>query len=215
MSPKIQKAYDLITNYHNANLEADDDELDAALSLRLQEVENDYSLPDLLVQYGGQHRLYLGDTSYHHIRTLYQCLEPFKPRKLLDLGSGYGRILFYGALLWPSVHFTGIEMVSHRVSEVLRVRDEFNLSHLQCIQGDVTNTTWPQADIYCLINSFTPSVMPIVVEQLRQISCCQSIILASASTSNLILEGQGWLEEVPHENDKGARLGIRLFKTAS
>src|SRR5262249_10351163 len=47
----------------------------------------------------GTNRLQQGDMPYSSIRTLYRYLGLEPCVRLLDLGSRYGRVLFYGALL--------------------------------------------------------------------------------------------------------------------
>ncbi|HEY6324057.1 MAG TPA: class I SAM-dependent methyltransferase [Thermoanaerobaculia bacterium] len=186
-----------------------DADLDARIGLRVGVDGSARSWLDLLGAYG-QHRIDQADLPYWVFRELFRRLEVPEEEVLLDLGSGYGRVAFYGVLLRETrVH--GIELVRERVDEALRVRDLLGLARLELTCGDAVSAPWPDTRWYCVLNSFLPSVLPAVVERLRRCARDRRIVIASISTSNLVFAAQPWLVELPPVADPCDSLGLRLF----
>ena len=132
--------------------------------------------------------------SYSIIRDMYHMLNVQPQTPLVDLGCGYGRIGFYGALLWnQSLH--GIEIVPERVAEARRVQQEVGLHSLSFEVGDLLTVAWPNVSHYLLMNSDFPSVVPPALERLREIAQSRPITVASVSSSNEALRTQPWLQE--------------------
>lgn len=103
--------------------------------------------------------------NYHVIRELYTRLEAFEKLSgfhishILDLGSGYGRLVIYGTLLWPNVHFYGIEMVLERVLEAQKASSILGLDSVEFFSGDAAQSTWPFTNCFIIMNSFFPEVL--------------------------------------------------------
>jgi SAM-dependent methyltransferase len=186
-----------------------DADLDARIGLRIGADGSARSWLDLLVAYG-HHRIDQADLPYSLFRVLFRRLEVPAGEVLLDLGSGYGRIAFYGALLRETrVH--GIELVQDRVDEALRVRERLGLAQLEFTCGNAVTAPWPETRWYCVLNSFLPSVLPAVVSRLRRSARGRRIVIASISTSNLVFADQPWLAELPPVAEPCDSLGLRLF----
>src|SRR5437763_13155002 len=116
------------SDIHQSDEPTDDLAIDSALGLDRERVESGFTLGKLLVAHGN-HRVETGDIPYSAIRDLYRALNVPPATPLLDLGAGYGRIGFYGAVLWNQpVH--GIEIVPERVTEARRVQSELGLTSL-------------------------------------------------------------------------------------
>lgn len=198
---------------HVAGLHAGGSSIDAAgldrrIGLCPERCEPTEPLAHLLLAYGN-HRIERGDLPYEVIRELFRRLPPGGTGPLVDLGCGYGRIAFYGALLRSGFGFWGIELIRQRVAEACRVRDELGLSALHFIQGDATSVDWPESDRYCLMNPDLPAHAPVLIRRLESEGRRRPIVVASVSSTNLLLAEEPWLQELGPP--AGSRLGLRLF----
>ena len=202
----------LFSAVHASNDATDDHLLDTALGLERERVENGLSLGKLLVAHGN-HRMEMGDVPYSLIRDLYRALDLPAETLLVDLGSGYGRVGFYGAILWEQpVH--GIEIVPERVREAQRVRQNLGLSSLHFQMDNMLTCTWPEASHYVLMNSVLPSLMPGLMHRLAEIAQRRKIVVASVSTANTALQEQSWLREyIPELPSAEPPANLRIFKS--
>jgi SAM-dependent methyltransferase len=188
----------------------DDDALDARIGLSPSAAEPRASLGDLLVTYG-QHRLDRADIPYSNLRDLFRLLDLPAGATLLDLGSGYGRVAFYGHLL-RGARVCGIELVRERVDEARRAQQRLGLLDLDFRCGDAATADWPETNYYCVLNAFIPSVLPRVVDRLEEIARHRRIVIASVATSNLTFDRLPWLEKIASAPTVlGSAMGFQVF----
>jgi precorrin-6B methylase 2 len=193
----------------------DDPALDAALGLRIAEVEGRLNTLALLDRYGVQ-RFAQGDLSYAVVRSFYRAIGPELRRRpaprLLDLGSGYGRFGFYGALRHGlTVH--GLELVAERAAEAARAAAALGLSGLSFEAGDMLAVAWPPAEVYCMMNSVLPDLLPPVLARLETEARERRIVVASVSTSNRAFAAAGWLREISITVEDPAARELRLWES--
>jgi precorrin-6B methylase 2 len=194
----------------------DDAALDAALGLRIAQVEGRLDTLALLDRYGVQ-RFDQGDLSYAVVRSFYQAIGPELRRRpaprLLDLGSGYGRFGLYGALRHGlTVH--GLELVAERAAEAARAAAALGLTGLSFEAGDMLAVAWPPAEVYCMMNSVLPDLLPPVLARLEAEARGRRIVVASVSTSNRAFAAAGWLREIPITVEGPAARELRLWESA-
>lgn len=205
----IQKQFRRIFTSDDAT---DDEGLDAALGLNRLAIETGMRLGALLVAHG-QHRLEAADLHYDVIRDIYRNLDLKSLAKttLVDLGCGYGRIGFWGAVLFGQ-SYHGIEKVPERVAEARRVSRELGLENLQFEVGDILTCVWPDATNYLMLNSVFPCYIPPIIERFRQIAVQRNITIVSASSSNEQFRRECWLRElIPACKSAGPPVSLRLF----
>jgi SAM-dependent methyltransferase len=199
-----------IAALHRSEEPIEDADLDTRIGLRVAGPEP--SLGDLLLRYG-HHRVERGDMSYDTIRQLFHKLEAPLATPLIDLGSGYGRIGFYGALL-AGIRYWGIELVRERVDEARRVQAALGLRGLEFEHGDATTSRWPESSHFCLMNSVLPSVRPAIIARLAECARRRRILIASVSTANPALDRLPWLEEIREPGaERGSALELRVFRS--
>jgi Methyltransferase domain len=192
----------------------DDEHLDSILGLNRMRVESRLSLGGLLVTCG-QHRLQAADLSYTVVRDIYQSLDlnSGPGTTLADLGCGYGRIGFFGAILWGQPYH-GIELVPQRIAEAHRVQRKLGLGSLRFEVGNVLTGSWPECNHYLLLNSVLPCYLPQIIGRFRQIAAKRNIMIVSLSTSNGHFRSQPWLSEVIPSNPSAALpVNLRLFRS--
>lgn len=199
-----------VASLHRSDDPIDDEALDARIGLSPSAAEPRETLGDLLVTYG-QHRLYRADIPYSNLRDLFRLLDLPAGATLLDLGSGYGRVAFYGHLLLGA-RVCGIELVRERVAEARRAQQRLGLSELDFRCGDAATADWPETSHYCVLNAFIPSVLPRVAERLEEIARHRRIVIASVATSNLTFDRLPWLEKIASTPTAlGHAMGFQVF----
>ena len=206
----------LVAQFDAALTPINDHALDAALGLRIAEIEGRLTTLALLDRYGVQ-RFEQGDLTYEVVRAFYRALEPEIVRRpnlrLLDLGSGYGRFGLYGALR-HGVAAHGLELVAERVAEAARVAAALGLDGLTFEAGDMLKAPWPLADVYCMMNAVLPDLLPPVLARLEGEARTRRIVIASVSTSNHAFAQADWLRALPVETEGLAGRELRMWESA-
>ena len=128
----------------------------------------------------------------HELWQVFNLLK-IKPDSLfVDVGSGYGHVLFFGAIARPDVRFRGIELMSARVEECEAVRARHGMSNISFVAGDVTQGGFSDADIIFLFNPFPPDTKGLVVEEIGRIAQKKPLVvvdyqgLVTQSVSNIV-----------------------------
>jgi SAM-dependent methyltransferase len=195
--------------WHDSDDPIDDRALDASIGIQAEEVERNLSLFVMLRRYGNELVNYEG-VPYSALRELYRRIK-LEPRDLFyDLGAGYGRALFYGALVGEGT-FRGIELVAERAAEMRRVRDSLGLVDMEILQGDVQTVDFSDATVIFVFNSFFRPTLEIVGRRLQELSRARKIRIGSMAQSNDYFETQPWLREVGPKSLTASRYALRLF----
>lgn len=205
----------LIVEAEASGAPIDDLVLDTALGLRIAAVEARLDTLRLLDRYGVQ-RFDQGDLAYDVVRAFYRALETEIAQRpglrLLDLGSGYGRLGFYGALRHGlSVH--GLELVTERADEATRAARVLGLSKLSFEAGDLLEAAWPLAEVYGMMNAVLPSLLPAVLARLEREARGRRIVVASVSTSNGAFARADWLRALPVVAEGLAGRELRMWES--
>lgn len=214
MNKKTQKIAAKLQKIHRKKKLPSDEALDELLRIKIEKTEKKLELPDLITQYGAEHRIYQGDNPYYYIRRLFEKLAPYQPQSILDLGSGCGRVLLYGALLWEEVDFYGLEMVPGRVKATNKSKKKLGLNNVHAFQGDATKKQqWPAVDCICIMNTFFPYVLPDALRSLKKYARKNPFLLATVSTGNLLIAKQKWLSEIRQDSPPENEFDFRFFRT--
>lgn len=200
--------YEQLLNQLQRGAHVSDPAVDAALGLRIVETENYLDFFSLLTRYGP--RFFGADLHWVKLAELWRRISALNVRSVLDLGSGYGRLAFYGALMY-GVAVTGIELIEERVQEAMRVRDVLGLTGITFVCDDLTTAAWPSVDCVCFMNSTTRVERDTVVARLAKIASTKSIVVASCSISNPVFAAQPWLRLV--DPSPVTRFGIQVAKS--
>jgi hypothetical protein len=91
-------------------------------------------------------------TPYSELSDICLALNLRPGMKVIDLGTGYGRLAIVLGSLHPGVHFEGYELVSERVKEGQRIFRQLDLQNALIYEQDLTdeNYSLPEADVYFL-----------------------------------------------------------------
>jgi SAM-dependent methyltransferase len=190
-----------------------DDVVDRLLDLRPHAAETNVRVGHERARWGDESFGYEG-TPYDVVREGLRCLEMRETDRLYDLGSGYGRVVLYGALTGPG-RYHGVEIVAARVAESERCRRLLGLDRRAFFsQGNAADFPFPDATAFFLFNPFVPDTFQVVARRMRELSRHHPIRIASYGPSGDRFARLRWLGEIPIRGARHAhRFGLRLFRS--
>jgi hypothetical protein len=151
-------------------------------------------------------RLYEGagvgvQSGYSTVLTALRYLDPANGARIIDLGSGYGRVGLIVGLLRPDIDFIGYEYVPHRVDIASSSTESFGLQeHVHFYTQDLSLKEFqiPEADIYYMYDPFSDETYGHVLSQLVEMSRHRRITIVTKGNARAwLLEAarrEGWSE---------------------
>ena len=145
---------------------------------------------------------------YGVIKTFFSELELKGGDIMYDLGSGYGRTMLYGGILFPKVQFRGIEIVAERAAASQKISEQLLLSNVKFIANDVLLEDLSQGKVFFLFNPF-PSIMEKVMKRLQAVAKIHPITIVASGLTSTELRSQTWLKM--QNPEKSARTHLTIF----
>lgn len=137
--------------------------------------------------------------------------------RVVDLGSGLGRIPLTLGLLYPKVQFIGIELMRERHEVAEAARKGLGLNNVQLICANAAKKGLPAADYYYLFNPFIGDTLRQVFRQLKNKRNHGPFRVAVAQIELpwKYIKKQDWLKPIHRFNaDKAWEgIGISIFET--
>ena len=205
----------IVQGLHTSGEVIDDKLLDRLLTL-------DYSVDDKtdadkLESRYKQETLYLNDgagvqTQYRYIRDFIRMISPKETDIVYDLGSGFGRVGYWGALTSPA-RFKGIELIEPRVEECNRVKQRIGAHNLEYIAGNVLDTDYSDGNIFFMYYPFCEETDRKVMQKLRAFSEQRPITLGVHSGTSTLIENLNWLKKVEFKDRKFGTSAIRIYRS--
>jgi hypothetical protein len=192
----------------------DDAALDRLLGIRPERIEAGLRLVTVLRAVGNEKVQYDG-VPYALLRSMLRWARLGARDVFYDLGAGYGRALFYGALT-TSARFRGIEIVPERVAAMIRVRDRLGLDTVDVRQGNASDEDIDDGTFLFLFNPFFRTSLRKVGEHLHHLAGRKAFRLATVAVTDPYFRSRPWLVEVPFPLLPGtieARFGMRVYRT--
>ncbi len=164
-------------------------------------------------------RLYEGagigvQTSYSSILLALDRAHISPNARVLDLGSGYGRVGFVIGLLRPDISFTGYEYVDHRVVDSNIVARRAGLARVDFETRDLSSFALPDADVYYMYDPFSRDTYATVLNQLIRAGQKKEITVITKGRANTwvreALDQHGWT--IDETCDSGT---VCLFRSPS
>ncbi len=146
-------------------------------------------------------RLYEGagigvQTSYSSILLALDRASITQGARVLDLGSGYGRVGFVLGLLRPDIDFTGYEYVDHRVRDSISVAERTGLTKTAYVTQDLSTCDLPKADVYYMYDPFSRETYAHVLNQLIAFGATSPVTIITKGRANTwvreALQSYGW-----------------------
>ena len=126
------------------------------LLLEMYRKDSPYRLSRNYLKAKGEKQVYVyGETPRYVFEKIFSRWGPFRGEMFVDLGSGTGRALFMGALMF-SGRYLGIEQIPQFVEKALQLRRRYSLKGVEFIEGDYKKISLAQGDLFyyfCLCES--------------------------------------------------------------
>lgn len=182
---------------------------DAVLGIRYEQTEVALPMGEEGKKLYGDHNTYIDEgKSYHAVQTPYadlaRVMDAFALKsgdRIVDLGSGYGRICFYVAATRPGVECVGYEIVEQRVVESARVARALGFDQVTFEARDLTDPalTPVAAGFYFAYDPVNYRVVGKVLADLEALARVQPLRLAAVEGRggfHALLRKQPWLKKV-------------------
>jgi hypothetical protein len=194
---------------HGSSNRIDDEVMDQLFGIvAYEKIEDAIARSDLDSDYvlyvlpGGVHiAKEFTQTDWDSIRWAFQRVNLHSGDMFYDLGSGYGRVLLYGASLFPEARFRGIEIVPERAEASRGFARGSLLKNIDVITKDIVEADYGDGQVYFLYNSFPKDVLEKVVERLKSIARKRKITLVCVGPSVSDFASLPWLKLVAKQGN--------------
>ncbi len=169
MSDDQDRARELVRAYHLELRQVGEEQLDEALGLNehKQVVHSSYE-PALESRFASESVVYL-PTPYPLCRTFFHAVELSERDLVVDLGSGVGRFLLYGALA-TAARFRGIELVAPRSDTAARCVSSLQLSQVEIVEGNVLEQDLSDGTVFYFYRPFSAQTEAQVVGRIHELA---------------------------------------------
>lgn len=159
------------------------------ISDKTTEIEAGFDLGDLTVKYG-VHSFRYGSSDY--LEELFDSLDLTAQTVFYDLGSGYGKVILYGACQYPKVQFKGIEIIEERNKVCNELIDQLNLTNIQTYCTDLFEMDCSDGDIFYIFNPLHESLYERLIQKLAVIAKNKNITVIAESKCD-VFDRVSWL----------------------
>lgn len=200
----------ILLDFHHERIELSDWVIDALLGLKYDSTEesvdpSNYHNPEIWHLVPKE----FSQTPYVVLRTLYKYLKLGSSDVLYDLGSGYGRSLIYGASVFPSVKFKGLELVKERAHLAQALANQLGNPLVESIAADVLTYDFTDGTHFYIFNSF-PSILLQVLRRIETVARSHTIYIIGFGQTADDLSKIPWLtEDKAFEN----KFPLKIFRS--
>lgn len=200
-------------DFHNEKMTIHDSVLDLILGIDYEDTEakllnEDYGYDGVIGSFKEN-----SQTGYQDLRVLFRNLSLNEKDVFYDLGSGYGRVLLYGAILNPQVKFKGIELVAERSQHAQKAADGLKATNVLNIAGSFFDIKFEDGNVFYL-NSSSLSLNQKLLPTIKKIAENKPIKVIGLSHTTTFLKTLDWLEvEKNLTPDRESHNTLTLFRS--
>ncbi|MBP6920236.1 MAG: class I SAM-dependent methyltransferase [Candidatus Omnitrophica bacterium] len=186
----------IVEYLHDRNIPILDSVLNRLLGIRDYELEETLS-PGIesSAAYQSEDHFYQG-TPYEFIRQILRHVEPTSSDVLVDLGSGYGRMVIYAALATRIKKAIGIELVAERASVSSRTAEELGLANVEFQNSHVKDADIQDGTVFYLFNPFSDETFALAMDKLREVARTRKITMIFWQCNEAELARCTWMKLV-------------------
>ncbi len=181
---------------HNSDIDISDRSIDWLFGIESLKTEKELQKKALGKEYEGEKYFYDDYyTPYAVLRNIIKAVELQPEDMLYDLGSGYGRVLFYALFVTKVGRCKGIELIPGRVQAVLKAKDVLGVKDVDFVEGNVCEECFEDGTVFFMYNPFGRETTKAVVDKLRDIAKRKKIKVISwgREITDFLNEQKDWL----------------------
>lgn len=186
-----------------------DQEMDDLLGICAEETESELYESGLSSDYLQERFLYEG-TPYILLRSLFHELSLSADDILFDLGSGYGRVVFYAGIV-TRAQIIGVEIVPERIASSLSLRNTLRLERVDFIRANVLEYEYSRGTVFFLFNPFTKDTLHKVAQTLEHIANQKHIRIVSVAECAHFFDTLPWLHTTYTDGQRP--FDIRIYRS--
>ncbi len=173
------------------------------------EIETHFDLGDLTLKYG-LHSFQYGTSIY--LDELFKTLQLKENTVFYDLGSGYGKVILYGAYHFPHVTFKGIEIIEERNAICNQLIEKLQLKNISTYCKDFFEVDLSDGTAFYIFNPLYEADYPKLIEKLKAVAQEKTIIIISEYRCD-VFDKVSWLSNFKtFDNDAVARQ-LKFYKS--
>jgi hypothetical protein len=186
-------------------------EIADSLEQKVLETEGQLDLADLTITYG-LHSFRYGSSQY--MDDLFEDLDlNNNPKVFYDLGSGYGKVILYGAYHFPNTTFKGIEIIEERNKVCNQFVEQLGLKNITVYSEDLFTFDFSDGDIFYVNNPLFETRYDPLLEKLRNVAEEKQITIVAEHRCH-IFDNVDWLDNYKKiANRLDVREKIRFYKS--
>lgn len=190
IGPRLYRTFDSIDHIFNFNYLSD----------------RELSVPE--AQMNSSERLYIGSgvgvqSGYSNLLLAFHSLALEKDAKVIDLGSGYGRVGLVFSILNPELAFVGYEFVKNRVDVSNKATSFLNLEKgLNYKVQDLSDRSFdlPIANVYYLYDPFTEDTYKYIIKKIIAVGQKQKVSVVTKGNARdwffKVAKEESWKEPI-------------------
>jgi len=159
------------------------------IEAQISKVEYNLDLGDLTLKYG-LHSFRYGTSTY--LDDLFKTLRLKERTVFYDLGSGYGKVILYGAYHYPKIQFKGIEIIEERNSICDQLIKELRLKNIKTYCSNFFDVDFSDGDVFYIFNPLFEALYIKLIEKLRLVALKKQIIIIAESKCD-VFDSVTWL----------------------
>jgi len=196
-----------IRSLHQSTEAIDDETVDQLFGIEYDEIEDSIPIYKYEKSICRKWPKQNTQSSFEKIRRTYANLALGDGATVYDLGCGHGRVLLYGASLFPQIRFKGVELVSERVKAIQQAARNAKLTNVELINENVLNVDLSDGTVFYFFNPF-PAIMKIILHRLYQVALKTKIAIVTSGRTTRDVACIPWLKVIKKFGQSDRALAI-------
>jgi len=184
------------------------DHIEKVIHEAIIKTEDELNIASLTIKHG-LHSFRYGSSEF--LNEIFINLPLSQSSIFYDLGSGYGRVLLFGAIQYPNATFKGLEIIEERNLVCKSVAEQLGLKNLFVFNADILNFDLSDGNIFYIYNPLYGFQYQSLLDTLEKVAANKQIIIVAEAKCD-IFDKVNWLENY-HSMNYDVTHKIKFYKS--